>query len=175
MKLLFHVCCGPCFVYPLATVRKTNNIEITAYFFNPNIHPYEEFVKRVESFKKYCDAESVSCVICDSYEPHRYVEKIGKNLDNRCFVCYELRLQETAEYALKNGFDCFTTSLLVSPYQKHDMIKETGKRIAEEVGLSFYYEDWRPGYVFGRQKAKEHGLYNQKYCGCFYSEFESHR
>lgn len=172
MKLLLHVCCAPCFIYPLRTIRKTNEIGVTAYFFNPNIHPRTEFTKRLESLKKYCNDETVNFVLHDSYEPHKFVGKVSKNLANRCSNCYELRLKETAEYAFKNGFDTFSSSLLVSPHQKHELIKETGEKIAEETGVKFYYEDFRQGYIYGRQKAIESGLYSQKYCGCFYSEFE---
>lgn len=175
MKLLFHVCCAPCFVYPLGTIKKSNKIDLKAFFFNPNIHPYQEFLKRLESAKIFLKSENIDSILYDAYEPHRYVEKIKNKLTNRCSNCYELRLHETAEYALKNGFDSFTTSLLVSPYQKHNLIKETGERIAAQVGVNFLYEDWRPGYSYGRQRSKEYELYSQKYCGCFYSEFERYR
>jgi predicted adenine nucleotide alpha hydrolase (AANH) superfamily ATPase len=87
----------------------------------------------------------------------------------RCHKCYTLRLEKAAKYAVENGFDAFTTSLLVSPYQKHDLIKELGDHYASEYGVEFIYRDFRPGFRQGQQMAKDMGLYRQKYCGCILS------
>jgi predicted adenine nucleotide alpha hydrolase (AANH) superfamily ATPase len=88
---------------------------------------------------------------------------------SRCNMCYSLRMEEAARYASENGFEAFSTSLLVSPYQKHELIKELGDFYAEKYGIVFAYRDFRPGFRHGQQMAKEMGLYRQKYCGCILS------
>ena len=143
MKLLLHMCCAPCSIYP-ASVLKEEGMEFEGVFYNPNIHPIEEFDQgRWENFKE--------------------------NGEKRCNMCYSTRLEKAAQFAAQNGFHAFTTTLLVSPYQKHDLIKEIGERFAQKYGLRFYYKDFRPGFRKGQQMAKEMGLYRQKYCGCIVS------
>lgn len=93
-------------------------------------------------------------------------------MDNRCGYCYLCRLEKTAKYAKENGFDAFSTTLLISPYQDHELLKKTGDMLSKKYGIEFLYKDFRPGFRYGQNKARELGLYMQKYCGCVFSEEE---
>jgi hypothetical protein len=108
----------------------------------------------------------------DHYGLKEFLRTVVNNEDNRCVFCYSIRLEETARTAKKMGLDGFTTSLLVSPYQKFDMIIETAQEMGKRYSIPFYMEDFRPGFHEGMKISKELGLYRQKYCGCVYSEME---
>ncbi|HEY8443740.1 MAG TPA: epoxyqueuosine reductase QueH [Clostridia bacterium] len=167
MKILMHMCCAPCAVYPTEKLTQDKH-EVYGLFFNPNIHPIEEYHKRKETLRQFAEIANIPIEYVDGFMQSEW-ETFNGTDEERCEMCYSIRLQLAAKYALENGFDAFTTSLLVSPYQKHDLIKELGEKIAAEVGIPFYYEDFRTGYRAGQQKAKELGLYRQKYCGCIIS------
>ncbi|HEY8423768.1 MAG TPA: epoxyqueuosine reductase QueH [Clostridia bacterium] len=167
MKILMHMCCAPCAAYPVEKLREENH-EIYGLFFNPNIHPIEEYQKRKETLEQFSKIVNIPVEFVDGFMQSEW-EMFQGTSEERCEMCYSIRLQLAAKYALDNGFDAYTTSLLVSPYQKHDLIKELGQKIGESVGVPFYYEDFRTGYGAGQQKAKELGLYRQKYCGCIIS------
>ena len=92
------------------------------------------------------------------------------NIDGRCAYCYRVRMEETARYAAQNGYDSFTTSLLISPYQNHEAICATARAMGEKYGVEFLYRDFRPLFQAGQEFARAHGLYMQKYCGCIFSE-----
>ncbi|MEZ0536285.1 epoxyqueuosine reductase QueH [Caldicellulosiruptoraceae bacterium PP1] len=171
MKILMHTCCGPCAVYPLEVINSENH-DVCGYFYNNNIHPWTEYKSRLDAAKKLYDYLNIDFFIEDDYDIEGFLSNVALNPKNRCNYCYANRLEKTAIYAKNNGFDAFTTSLLVSPYQKHELIKTIGERIAEKYNIRFFYRDFRPGYWQGRKKAKELGLYMQKYCGCIYSEKE---
>ena len=94
------------------------------------------------------------------------------DMENRCSLCYKIRLIKTANRAIQEGFDAFTTTLLVSPYQKHELIREIGVRIGKDLSINFVYLDFRPGFYEGKNEAKKLDLYSQKYCGCIFSEKE---
>lgn len=170
MKILMHACCGPCLIYPSETLREQGH-DLTAFFYNPNIHPYSEFVRRSEAFLNYCRGTGLTAVEED-YDYKNYLRQTIFSQDDRCPVCYRMRLGKTAEAAVQGGYDAFSTSLLVSPYQRHDEVKKAGETAAADFGVEFLYEDWRDGFREGRRKAREIGLYSQKYCGCIYSEEE---
>ena len=93
-------------------------------------------------------------------------------MENRCAFCYKIRLIKTANFAKEQNFDGFTTTLLISPYQKHELIKEIGEKIGADLGINFFYSDFRPGFYEGKNEARNLGLYSQKYCGCIFSEKE---
>lgn len=171
MKLMVHVCCGPCAVFPLWEL-KSKEIELEAYFYNPNIHPIDEFHKRMENAQKLCDIYSIKLHKSDNFLQEKWEAFSGEEAE-RCNMCYTVRLDEVARFAKEKGFDAFTTTLLVSPYQKHELIYELGKKIGEKYGIEFYYEDFRPGFREGQSKAKELGLYRQKFCGCIISYNQS--
>ena len=170
MKLLMHTCCAPCSVYCIDSLRN-EEIEPTVYWFNPNIHPYTEYKARRDCLKEYTSSIGVQAIFEENYGLRDFCKNVVENLDNRCNnYCYPVRLEQTAKYAKENGFDTFTTTLLVSPYQKHEAIYELGKKIAKKYGISFLYRDFRVGFRQGQAKARELGLYMQKYCGCVFSE-----
>ena len=170
MKLLLHTCCAPCSVYCIDTLRN-EGIEPTVYWFNPNIHPYMEYKARRDTLKSYTEMINVQAIFEENYGLRDFCKSVIDDLDNRCVkYCYRVRLEQTAKYAKENGFDTFSTTLLISPYQKHDELKKLGEEIAKKYGLEFLYRDFRVGFREGQAKARELGLYMQKYCGCIFSE-----
>ncbi len=110
----------------------------------------------------------------DCYGIKEFIQKTGNGSENRCSACYEMRLDKTAQTAREIGADGFTTSLLISPYQKFDVIIDIGREMEKRHSVQFYFEDFRPGWKQGVELSKELGLYRQKYCGCIYSEMEKH-
>ena len=171
MRLLLHICCGPCAAYPVKDLRE-KGIDITGYFFNPNIHPYKEFSRRLDTLKDYAQRKNLPLLIDDRYTLEAFLKNALSAPNGRCRMCYEVRLRKAAEIAKNNNFDAFSTTLLVSPYQKHDIIKEVAEQIAAEEGIPFYYSDFRTGWKEGVAISKEMELYRQPYCGCIFSEKE---
>lgn len=169
MKLLLHCCCGPCSVMPTALLREAGH-ELAAYFYNPNIHPYREYKKRRNAFREFMEAERISFAIDDLYDMEDFLRRVAEQPSARCAACYEMRLRRAAEFAVREGFEGFSTTLLVSPYQKHELIRVTGEKLAAEYGIEFVYQDFRPWFRQGQDIARERGLYMQGYCGCIYSE-----
>ena len=170
MKLLMHTCCAPCSVYCIDTLRK-EGIEPTLYWYNPNIHPYMEYKARRDCLKEYAKSINVDAIFEEEYGLDAFCKNVIGDLEHRCEnYCYKVRLSQTAKYAVENGFDTITTTLFVSPYQKHDILKKQAEEIAKEYGLNFLYRDFRVGFREGQAKAREIGLYMQKYCGCVFSE-----
>lgn len=170
-KLLLHTCCGPCFLGTWEDL-KTSNLDITNYFYNPNIFPLEEYDKRLENLKLATKGKS-NLIIEENYNKEEYdnaVRGLEGDFPRRCINCYSLRLERTAQKAKEGGFDYFSTTLLVSPYQQHNLLKEIGEKIAEKYGVKFYHKDWRPYYREGQNVAKKEDIYRQKYCGCLYSK-----
>ncbi len=166
-KLLVHTCCAPCLIAPLNTLRE--EWDVTLLWYNPNIHPYTEYIKRRDTLKEFAEKENIPVIWQDEYDLDMYL----KATDGiRCSKCYELRLVRTAQIAMGKGFDAFTTTLLYSKYQKHETIKEIGEDIAGRFGVDFYYHDWRNLWQEGIDLSKLAGLYRQSYCGCIYSEKE---
>ena len=167
MKLLLHMCCGPCAVYPVSVIKE-KNIEFEGYFYNPNIHPIEEFERRMDNVRILSEKESIK-VHYDSEFLQNIWEDYKYDKERRCQMCYTLRLSNVAKFASENNFTAFSTTLLVSPYQNHDFIKNLGEELSKKYGVEFFYEDFRIGFRKGQRKAKEIGLYRQKYCGCIKS------
>ena len=171
MKLLMHICCSNCCLYPLRTLS-AKNISVKGFWMNPNIHPYTEYRMRLDSLKVLETKWGLDIEYTDQYGLKEFMRAVVHDEDNRCVHCYSLRLEQTAIAAKKMGLDGFTTSLLVSPYQKFDMIREVGMMMGKRYEIPFYGEDYRPGWHEGVRMSKELGLYRQKYCGCVYSEME---
>lgn len=169
MKLLLHTCCAPCSIYCIKSLRE-KGIEPTLYWYNPNIHPYTEYRERKETFEKYSKEIKIETTIEDEYGLREFTKKVSNDIENRCLYCYKLRLEKTARNAKEKGFTVFSTTLLVSPYQNHEKIKEICESLAKEYGIEFYYEDFRQGFREGQNLARDLNLYMQKYCGCIYSE-----
>lgn len=170
MKLLLHTCCAPCSVYCIDTLRE-ERIEPVVYWFNPNIHPYTEYKARRDCLKQYTEDIKVKAIFEENYGLRDFCKEVVNDLENRCqSYCYPVRLEQTAKYAKENGYDSFSTTLLVSPYQNHEVLIKVGEDMAKKYGTQFLYRDFRVGFRQGQEKAKELGLYRQKYCGCIFSE-----
>ncbi|MCX5706728.1 MAG: epoxyqueuosine reductase QueH [Candidatus Omnitrophica bacterium] len=172
MKLLLHICCAPCLIYPLKSL-KSKGLEVGGYFYNPNIHPLIEYNNRkqaVEELNKNTNIE----LIYPKYRPEEFFREVNLKEDNpgRCALCWRLRLKKTAQEAEEKGYKYFSTTLLVSPYQDQELLKEIGDSVAQEVGVEFYYEDFRPGFRKAHDEARAKGIYCQRYCGCLYSEID---
>ncbi|HEX2946304.1 MAG TPA: epoxyqueuosine reductase QueH [Clostridia bacterium] len=167
MKLMMHMCCAPCSTYPLSVLRQ-EGIEPVGVFYNPNIHPIEEFERRRSTVEQFAAIKGLEVQYYNDFRQPEWEAFSGPG-EARCTMCYTTRLKKVAELASEQGFDAFTTSLLVSPYQKHDLIKQLGEKYAALYGIQFYYRDFRPGFREGQKEAKDLGLYRQKYCGCIIS------
>ena len=171
LKVLLHTCCAPCSIMCIETLRK-ENIEPTCFWYNPNIHPFQEYKKRKKTLIDYTNEIDVKLIIENEYGLREFIDNIYPNFDNRCGVCYNMRLFETAKYAKENGFDAFTTTLLISPYQDHDLMCMIAKAADKKYDIEFLYRDFRPYFNEGQEKAIALNLYRQNYCGCIFSEEE---
>ena len=165
-----HTCCAPCSVYCIDELRG-EGIEPTVYWFNPNIHPYMEYKARRDCLKEYTKSINVNAIFEENYGLDEFCRDVSQDLSGRCKnYCYPVRLEQAAKYAKEHGYDAFTTTLLVSPYQNHEALIQVAKTMAEKYGIEFLYRDFRVGFREGQNKARELGLYMQKYCGCIFSE-----
>ncbi len=173
-NVLLHICCGPCLIYPLDALR-TENMYVHGFFYNPNIHPYTEFKKRLECLETYCANEDLKLTSEVGYDLEEFMRKVVGHEDDRCPICYEMRLRKTAQAAKDAGFDFFTTTLLYSKYQKHELLVQVANVVATEIGIQFLYRDFRAGWQNGQDRSRELGLYRQGYCGCMYSEMERYK
>lgn len=175
MRLLLHACCAPCLIYPLEKLRE-KNFAVSGFFYNPNIQPAEEYAKRRQAVADFSRVWPLE-VVYPERAPSDFLKAISQKEDKpaRCLACWGLRLKKTAEFAAEFNFNLFSTTLLVSPYQDHEALKKIGGRIAQETGVEFYYEDFRPGFRRARDEAKRRNIYLQKYCGCSYSQVEQCR
>lgn len=169
MKLLLHVCCGPCACYPTRALAE-QGADFTLLYYNPNIHPYKEFKHRLAALRELAEKQDYRLIIDKTYPLEECVQGMLEEPVVRCAFCYRMRLRYTAKYAADNGFTAFSTTLLYSPYQKHDLIVQAAKAAAEEFGVDFFYQDWRPHYQEGVDISLALGLYRQPYCGCVFSE-----
>ena len=169
MNTLMHICCAPCANRPIDVLRR-EGVGVTGFWFNPNIHPYIEYQARKSTLEGYAREIGMKLIIGGTYDLRTFITNVADNIDGRCAYCYQVRMEETAKYAAQHGFDSFTTSLLISPYQKHDAIAATARAMGEKYGVEFLYRDFRPLFQAGQEFAREHGFYMQKYCGCIFSE-----
>ncbi len=174
MNLLLHTCCAPCSIKCIETLRG-EGIEPHLYWFNPNIHPFTEYRSRRDTLASYAASIEVPLHIDDTYGLRSFVAAVSPDFERRCTYCYSVRMTSAARYAAEHGYDGFTTTLLVSPYQNHEGICEAARRAGDEYGVAFVYRDFRPYFREGQQAARELGLYMQKYCGCIFSEEERYR
>lgn len=173
-KTLLHTCCAPCSITCIEQLR-TDGFEPVSYWNNPNIHPWTEYRQRRDTWVAYMKSVGVKRVQEGDYGIRPFTAAVAADPDHRCGWCYAVRLEAAAQYAAQNGFESFTTTLLVSPYQNHELILETGASIAQHWGLEFLPYDFRPRFREGQERARELGLYMQKYCGCIYSEEDRYR
>mgnify|MGYP001811718802 FL=1 len=162
MSILLHVCCGPCLVYP-ARVLEGQGTDFTCYFFNPNIHPYREFKKRLNSFKELADARNYSYIIDRDYGLKMFLRRVVFNEDQRCTLCYQMRLGNVAQLAAEKGLEGFSTTLLYSTYQNHSLIRTQAAKASKSHSIPFVYHDFRVGWQQGIDESKGANLYRQSY------------
>lgn len=181
--LLLHSCCAPCSSYVLEYLSKY--FEITDLYYNPNIFPEEEYIYRSNELRRLIDEMPakipVKYISCE-YTPEDFNE-IAKGREKekeggeRCFLCYRLRLEKTAQIAMENNFDYFTTTLSISPLKNAEKLNEIGREMSEKYGVKYLYSDFkkRNGYKRSVELSKEYELYRQNFCGCVYSKAEAIR
>ena len=170
-RLLLHVCCAPCAAYPVPALRALGS-RVTGYFFNPNIQPAGEHARRLEALERYAPALGLDLVVAAEAQPDSWSAAVAGSGGDRCRSCYELRLRATAREAQRGGFDAFSTTLLFSIHQKHELICAVAGEVARAEGVPFLYRDLREGWVEGGRAYRESGLYRQRYCGCLPSAIE---
>ncbi|MBW2058626.1 MAG: epoxyqueuosine reductase QueH [Deltaproteobacteria bacterium] len=170
-RVLLHVCCANCAIFPLRRLKKADS-EVFGFFYNPNIHPFQEYLRRREAAEAFFRSQGVRLIIRDEYDVEGFIRDVVFREENRCAYCYNRRLEATAKMAKKGRFGGFTTTLLYSKQQKHELIREIGESAARRFGIPFAYEDFRVGWREGIEESKRIGLYRQEYCGCIYSEKE---
>ena len=168
MRVQFHACCGPCFV-AVGPALAAEGHEVVGFFYNPNVMPWKEHEARVGAFEQACAAGRLAAVVDATYEPERWLRG-ALDAEVRCEYCYRDRLCRTARRAAEEGFDAFTSSILVSPYQRHDLARRVAGEAADQEGVEFMYRDLRPQWRESRRRTFELGLYRQQYCGCVFSE-----
>lgn len=169
MKLLLHICCAPCSIHPLKTLRENGHTAM-GFFYRHNIHPFTECLKREDTLKEYAESIDLKVLYQTGYEIEAFLRNVAFREADRCTYCYHDRLTATAHYAKKGKFEAFTTTLLYSRFQKHDQIRAIGESVGKTVGVPFYYQDFRDGWKAGIEESRELGMYRQQYCGCIYSE-----
>jgi len=174
MNILLHTCCANCALYPVSYLRDRGE-RVTGYWFNPNIHPFLEYRNRLNSVRKMEDILGLQMLYQDTYGLIPFVRAIAGKENQRCRVCYFLRLEETARKSVAEGFDAFSTTLLISPYQDQELLRDTGNFLARRYNVEFLFQDFREGFREAQKRAAGLGLYQQKYCGCIYSEAERYQ
>ena len=171
MNILLHICCANCAIFPVKILRGEMH-RVTGFFFNHNIHPFQEFRRRFDAVREYAERVELPVIGREEYLLEDFLRHVAQEPADRCAYCYRSRLEETARTAQEQGLDAFSTTLLYSRYQQHETIREIGERLAERHGLVFIYQDFRRGWKEGIEASKSMGLYRQQYCGCIYSEKE---
>ena len=171
MRILFHICCANCAIYPLGVLRDQRHT-VHGFFFNHNIHPYIEFKRRLDTVKEYAATMELPVLYREDYLLEEFLAEAAPQPSLRCDYCYRSRLEMTARAAVDNGFEGFSTSLLYSRYQQHQKIRDYGEKLASQHDIEFVYQDFRQGWKQGIDASKTMGLYRQQYCGCIYSEKE---
>lgn len=170
-RVLLHVCCAHCAAYTVEHWQR-EGYEVSAFWYNPNIHPFSEHQARLESMEQLAEEINLPLIIAGGYDMPEYFRRVAGKEPQCCQICFDLRLAVTAETARGKGFDAFTTTLLISPHQQHEILRETGNRISADTHIEFLYGDLRKRYSDSRHITKPMDLYRQQYCGCIYSEWE---
>jgi len=171
MKILMHLCCGPCSIYPVEVLRE-EGADVMGFFYKNNIHPYTECLRRQEALEKYAAQISLRVIFQEGYDLEGFIQNLVRREADRCRHCYHDRLRTTALIAKRGKFDYFSSTLLYSKFQKHELVRSIGESVAKSVGIPFFYQNFREGWKEGIEKSKELEMYRQQYCGCIYSEKE---
>lgn len=176
-RLLLHICCAPCSTHTIEQLKA--DFDIAGHFYNPNIHPESEYQHRKNEMERYADIINLD-LFCDEYDPDKWFE-LTNGMENmpegekRCLLCYEMRLEKTAQYAKEHDYEYITTTLSISPHKNADKINEVGSKVAERHQIKFHADDFKKkgGFEKSIQISKQNNLYRQSYCGCIYSKKEA--
>ena len=171
MKALLHICCANCAIYPINQMRE-EGLEVMGFFYRHNIHPYSECLRRQEALEAYAEKINLKVIYQEGYDLEGFIQNVAFRESERCNYCYHDRLKSTALLARRGKFDYFSSTLLYSKHQQHELIRSMGESIGKSVGVPFLYHDYREGWKEGIECSKQMGLYRQHYCGCVYSEKE---
>ncbi|MBP3543494.1 MAG: epoxyqueuosine reductase QueH [Lachnospiraceae bacterium] len=179
--LFLHSCCAPCSSYVLEYLSQY--MEITVFYYNPNISPEKEYQARVEEQKRLITEQPHCYPVhfqAGDYIPQDFYQAVkGHETDSeggeRCFICYELRLREAAKLAKEGGYDYFTTTLSISPLKNAAKLNEIGEKLSQEYDIPYLYSDFKKksGYKRSIELSAEYKLYRQNYCGCVFSKREA--
>ena len=167
-KILLHMCCAPCATAVLEELR-SEGYDVYGYFYNPSIHPWKEFQRRLGAVKEWAPSVNLPMIYSEDYPLEENI-KMLLSARNRCLSCFSDRMEKTAEVALNQGFQLFTSTLSVSPYQNHELLKEAGNSAAARLGVKYFYKDFRKSYKRSIKLSRDADLYRQPYCGCVFSE-----
>lgn len=169
MKLLLHTCCGPCSIHPVRVLREAR-CEVMGFFYRSNIHPYTECMRREEALTRYAESIDLKLIVQPGYAMERFLRGVAFREADRCAYCYHDRLTTTAKFAKKGKFEGFSSTLLYSRFQQHDLIRTIGEAVGRAEKIPFVYRDFRDGWKEGVDASRRLGMYRQPYCGCIYSE-----
>jgi len=181
MKVLLHTCCAPCLIHPFELLTE-RGFEVIPFFYNPNIQPFREYRERYFAVVDYCSERGLD-LKAGPYDMERFLSEVAPaeagrqppQAGGRCARCFSIRLSRTAAEARGLGIASFTTTLLVSPYQDQELLREAGESAAIENGLRFIFEDMSAGFKEASDRSRESDMYRQSYCGCVYSEKERYQ
>jgi len=171
LKVLLHICCAPCSIYSVTSLR-AEGLSVAGYFYNPNIHPYTEYVKRLQTLENYARISLLPLKVDRGYELETFLKGAIEQGKDRCLFCYRMRLEKAFREGAESGADAVTTTLLYSRYQRHEDIKRICEELADTYGVPFLYRDLRVGWKKGIEESKKLNMYRQQYCGCILSERE---
>jgi epoxyqueuosine reductase len=174
VQILLHICCAPCAVYPVSRLQADGHA-VTGFFYNPNIHPFREYRMRLDTVRDFAVRTGMALNVKDDYDLEGYLTKVLGRGTGRCEQCYRIRLDVAAAASRALGLPAFSTSLLYSKYQRHDVIRGVAAEMAQEHGVQFLYEDFREGWSMGIRESRRMKLYRQQYCGCIFSERERYQ
>lgn len=171
MKVLLHICCAPCTIYPLKVLREEGH-DVRGYFYNPNIHPYTEFCRRRDTVVTFSGIAGFDVIVDERYALREFLTAALERGEDRCSACYEMRLERAFIRAEEEKAEAVTTTLLYSKYQRHEAIAAAAEKLSARFGIRFLYKDFREGWKEGQDESRRLGLYRQNYCGCIFSEYE---
>ncbi len=171
-RVLLHMCCGPCSIVPIRQLQE-EGFEVTGFFWNPNIHPLQEYIRRRATAAEVAERMGIRVIFKDSeYDPKLWFRAVSHREGERCLYCYSLRLERTHAIARHGRYDYMTSTILYSRKQRHDLVRQVGEAITADSPVQFLYRDFRTGWEEGIETSQEWGMYRQQYCGCLYSENE---
>jgi len=172
-KLLIHICCATCAANVLKELSQ--NYEVTAFYYNPNIYPDSEYKIRMDEIKKFCAKKKIFFIEEKPDQERWFTLTKGHEQDpergKRCTICYNMRLEKTAQYAKENDFDIFGTDLSISPHKDAIRLNKIGQELEQQYSVKYLVADFKKqdGFKKAMDMSKKHSFYRQNYCGCIFS------